>query len=50
MSACLGYCLIRPVVILAEGNKEDMDRQLRRALTGSSIEWHTRQVPPTSAV
>ena len=38
-------CQIRPVVILAdEIDKTDMDRQLRRALTGSSIEWHTRQV------
>ena len=31
-------------MILAEGDKSDMDRQLRRALTGSSVEWHTRQV------
>lgn len=39
----------RPVVILAEGNKEDMDKQLKRALNGSSLEWHTRQVGPMGA-
>ncbi|KAK9917305.1 hypothetical protein WJX75_002985 [Coccomyxa subellipsoidea] len=35
-----------PVVILAERDKEDMDVQLRRALRGSSVEWHTRSGAP----
>ncbi|EIE27753.1 hypothetical protein COCSUDRAFT_55736 [Coccomyxa subellipsoidea C-169] len=35
-----------PVVILAERDKEDMDVQLRRALRGSSLEWHTRSGAP----
>ena len=34
------------MVILAERDKEDMDRQLRRALRGSSVEWHTRSGAP----
>ena len=38
--------LRRPVVILAERDKEDMDVQLRRALRGSSLEWHTRSGAP----
>lgn len=36
----------RPVVVLAEREKEDMDRQLRRALRGTSMEWHTRSGAP----
>ncbi|CAL8463710.1 g3244 [Coccomyxa elongata] len=35
-----------PVVVLAEREKEDMDRQLRRALRGTSMEWHTRSGAP----
>ena len=34
----------RPVVILAEGNKEEMDKHLKRALRDTQLEWHTRQV------
>ena len=36
----------RPVVVLAERDKEDMDRQLRTALRGYKMEWHTRMGAP----
>lgn len=38
----------RPVVILAEREKEEMDAELRAALRGFSIEWHTRMGYPHS--
>ena len=38
--------LPRPVVVLAEKDKEDMDRQLRLALKGYTVEWHTRMGAP----
>ena len=47
MHSLMGLLLLhRPVVVLAEREKEDMDRQLRRALRGSSMEWHTRSGAP----
>lgn len=36
----LGRC--RPVVILAQRDKEEMDEELKTALRGYSLEWHTR--------
>ncbi|MCJ1468198.1 hypothetical protein MMC07_006826 [Pseudocyphellaria aurata] len=36
----------RPVVVLAERDKEDMDRQLRSAMRGYKIAWHTRMGAP----
>lgn len=33
-------------MILAERDKEEMDSQLRRALRGSKVQWHTRSGAP----
>jgi hypothetical protein len=44
-----GSLKYRPVVILAERDKEEMDRQLRKALRGTSLEWHTRSGAPHAA-
>ena len=38
----------RPVVVLAERDKDDMDKQLKKALGGQKIEWHTRSGAPHS--
>ena len=38
----------RPVVILADRDKEKMDEELRTALKGHCIEWHTRMGFPHS--
>lgn len=38
----------RPVVVLAERDKDDMDKQLKKALRGQKIEWHTRSGAPHS--
>ena len=35
-------------MVLAERDKEDMDRQLKKALGGQKIEWHTRSGAPHS--
>ena len=32
----------RPVVILAQRDKEEMDEELKTSLRGYSLEWHTR--------
>ena len=34
----------RPIVILAQRDKEEMDDELKSALKGYSLEWHTRHV------
>ncbi|KAK9815434.1 hypothetical protein WJX72_003650 [[Myrmecia] bisecta] len=39
-----------PVVILADRDKEDMDAQLRSALKGFPMEWHTRKGAPYNIV
>ena len=36
----------RPVVVLAERDKDDMDKQLKKALRGQKLEWHTRSGAP----
>lgn len=36
----------RPVVVLADREKEEMDDELRHSLKGYSIEWHTRSGAP----
>lgn len=36
----------RPVVVLAEKDKEDMDKQLRTAMRGHNMAWHTRMGAP----
>ena len=36
----------RPVVVLAERDKDDMDKQLKKALRGQKVEWHTRSGAP----
>ena len=36
----------RPVVVLAERDKADMDEQLRIALKGYKVDWHTRSGAP----
>ncbi len=33
-------------MVLAERDKDDMDAQLKRALWGQKIEWHTRSGAP----
>lgn len=33
-------------MVLAEKDKEEMDRQLRTALRGYRVEWHTREGAP----
>lgn len=38
--------MCRPVVVLAERDKEDMDKQLRAALRGYPVQWHTRMGAP----
>ena len=38
----------RPVVVLAERDKDDMDAQLKQALRAHKIEWHTRSGAPHS--
>ncbi len=38
----------RPVVILADRQKEEMDEELRAALKGFTVEWHTRTGFPHS--
>lgn len=35
-------CKCRPVVVLADREKEEMDEELRHSLKGYKIEWHTR--------
>ena len=40
--------ICRPVVILAERDKVEMDTELRSALKGFSLEWHTRVGSPHS--
>ncbi|KAK9797373.1 hypothetical protein WJX73_006662 [Symbiochloris irregularis] len=35
-----------PVVVLAERDKEEMDKELRGALRGYALEWHTRMGAP----
>lgn len=39
----------RPVVVLAERDKEAMDQEVRRALRGYELEWHTRSGSPHSS-
>lgn len=48
MQEALPFC--RPVVILAERDKEEMDAELRTALRGLVLEWHTRQGAPHSII
>jgi len=38
----------RPVVILCNKDKEEMDEELRGALKGFKLEWHTRTGVPHS--
>lgn len=38
----------RPIVILADRQKEEMDEELRAALKGFTLEWHTRTGFPHS--
>ena len=40
----------RPVVILADRDKEEMDAELRSALRGFLLEWHTRSGSPHSII
>ena len=42
----LGGC--RPVVILSDRPKEDMDRELKKGLASYDLEWHTRTGMPYS--
>ena len=42
-SVCCGS---RPVVVLADREKEEMDDELRQSLKGYKIEWHTRSGAP----
>ncbi len=35
-------------MVLAERDKDDMDKQLKKALWGHKIEWHTRSGAPHS--
>ena len=45
----LSKCAFRPVVVLAERDKELMDRELRRELgRHPTVEWHTRCGAPHS--
>ena len=39
---------LRPVVILSDRPKEDMDRELRVGLQSYDLEWHTRSGMPYS--
>ena len=39
-------CTCRPVVVLADREKEEMDEELRHSLKGYQIEWHTRSGAP----
>lgn len=39
-------CGSRPVVVLADREKEEMDDELRHSLKGYQIEWHTRSGAP----
>jgi len=39
-------CKCRPVVVLADREKEEMDEELRHSLKGYQIEWHTRSGAP----
>ena len=39
-------CDARPVVVLADREKEEMDDELRHSLKGYKIEWHTRSGAP----
>jgi len=39
-------CKCRPVVVLADREKEEMDEELRHSLKGYKIEWHTRSGAP----
>lgn len=39
-------CASRPVVVLADREKEEMDDELRHSLKGYKIEWHTRSGAP----
>ena len=34
------------MVVLAERDKEEMDKELREALKGYALEWHTRMGAP----
>lgn len=43
-AACTWPC--RPVVVLAERDKEEMDKELRGSLKGYALEWHTRTGAP----
>ena len=36
----------RPVVVLADREKEEMDEELRHSLKGYKVEWHTRSGAP----
>lgn len=36
----------RPVVVLADREKEGMDEELRHSLKGYKLEWHTRSGVP----
>ena len=38
--------MCRPVVVLADREKEEMDEELRHSLKGYKIEWHTRSGAP----
>ena len=40
------YAGSRPVVVLADREKEEMDDELRHSLKGYNIEWHTRSGAP----
>ena len=43
---CVPCCGSRPVVVLADREKEEMDDELRHSLKGYNIEWHTRSGAP----
>lgn len=38
--------MCRPVVVLADREKEKMDEELRHSLKGYKLEWHTRSGVP----
>lgn len=48
VSGVEGILSSRPVVILSERPKEEMDDELRASLRGVSLEWHTRMGFPHS--
>ena len=45
-STTLLFLTCRPVVVLADREKEEMDEELRHSLKGYQIEWHTRSGAP----